>query len=228
MPTSSPQELTHLRNQMANILHALSSTFTSCACGACARDCTLTQMAACVESQHDKHQTYATSGRIRKGKDIDLGHLVGRMRGFRTQESVPMRGRLGGMEMDEVPIVRVESLSPQKWNGTFKEGAADGGVEMFDKGRRDRSRNGLSFFSFHFILPFTIIFLGPKSPLNTNYVHPSPASPPHPTRTLPTAELSSELRPPDPTVSEDETSPKLGEDRMPPKLRKRWMHRLRR
>jgi uncharacterized protein len=208
---------------MANILHALSSTFTSCAFGARARDCTLTQMAACVESQHDKHQTYATSGRIRKGKDIDLRPLVGRMRGFRTQESVPMSGRLGGMEMDEVPIVRVESSSPQKWNGTGKEWAVDGGVEMFDEGRRDRSREtkGLSFFSFHFILSFTINFLGPKSPLNTNYIPPSPASPPHPTRTLPRTELSSEL-------SEDETSPKLGEDRMPPKLRKRWMHRLRR
>ena len=113
------------------------------------------------------------------------------MRGFRTQESVPMSGRLGGMEMDEVPIVGVDSPIPQKWNGTSKEGAADGGMEMFDEGRRDRSREtkGLSFFSFHFILSFMIIFLGPKSPLNTNYIPPSPASPPHPTRTLPTTEL---------------------------------------
>jgi len=39
--------------------------------------------------------------------------------------------------------------------------------------------------------------------------------------------LSSELRPPDPTLLENDKGhppPKLGEDRMPPKMRKRWMH----
>ena len=42
-------------------------------------------------------QPYTTSGRIRKGKDIDLGQLVGSMRGFRTKERVPMSGGMGGM-----------------------------------------------------------------------------------------------------------------------------------
>ena len=46
------------------------------------------------------------SGRIRKGEGVDLGPLVGRTRGFRTKELVPMRGGLGGIEMDEVPVVR--------------------------------------------------------------------------------------------------------------------------
>ncbi|KAJ3504383.1 hypothetical protein NLJ89_g7961 [Agrocybe chaxingu] len=33
-PKYSPNEITHLRNQMSNILHALSSTFATCACRA--------------------------------------------------------------------------------------------------------------------------------------------------------------------------------------------------
>ncbi|KAF8873529.1 hypothetical protein BD779DRAFT_1569832, partial [Infundibulicybe gibba] len=43
-----PHQLHHFRNQMSNILHTLASTFTTCACGARARDCALTQMAAFV------------------------------------------------------------------------------------------------------------------------------------------------------------------------------------
>lgn len=83
-------------------------------------------------------------------------------------------------------------------------------------------------------LSLFFLLLGPqnasKSPVNNSYIPPSPASPPHPTRSLPISrtELSSDLRPPDPIISEnnkDESAPKLGEDRMPPKMRKRWMHR---
>ena len=40
------------------------------------------------------------SRRIREGRDIDLGLLVGSMRGFRTREKVPMSGGLGAMEME--------------------------------------------------------------------------------------------------------------------------------
>ncbi|KAF8950658.1 hypothetical protein BDZ97DRAFT_1933627 [Flammula alnicola] len=36
-PTSL-HEVQHIHNQMLNILHALSSAFTTCACGACAKD----------------------------------------------------------------------------------------------------------------------------------------------------------------------------------------------
>jgi len=54
----------------------------------------------------------------------------------------------------------------------------------------------------------------------------SPASSPHQTQSLLTSrtKMSLELRPPDPTISEDYSLPKLGEDRMPPKMCKRWMH----
>ena len=96
---------------MSNILHALSSTFTTCACGALSKDCALTQMAAFVDG-HDL-------GSLLRRKDhpndfdieddvpkIDIGPLVGRKRGFRTKERVPDSGGLGGMQMadeEDVP-----------------------------------------------------------------------------------------------------------------------------
>lgn len=90
---------------MSNILHALSSTFTTCACGARARDCALTQMAAFVNG-HD------LGAPLRRKKDqpdegdnddevekTSLGPLLGRKRGFRTRERIPFSGGLGGVEM---------------------------------------------------------------------------------------------------------------------------------
>jgi hypothetical protein len=236
---------------MANILHALSSTFTSCACGARARDCALTQMAAFVDGQEhftqisqqteESHHAYATSGRMRKGRDLDLGPLVGSTRGFRTRERVPMSGGLGGMEMDgdeEVPVVHVtvQSPGPQKRSTKGKERAVEGDVDMLvdDEERRERSTEMKSSrcFPLSFTMGAHLLHLGTpnasKSRVNSTNIPSSPASP-HPTRSLPTpiTELSSELRPPDPTISEneDDSLPKLGEDRMPPKMRKRWMHR---
>jgi hypothetical protein len=104
---------------MAKILLAISSTFTSCACGARARDCALTQMVAFLDGQEhfnhlsqqheESNQAYATSGQMRKGMFLDPGPLVGSTRGFRTKERVPMSGGMGGMEMDgheEVSVVR--------------------------------------------------------------------------------------------------------------------------
>ena len=117
-----------------------------------------------------------------------------------------------------------------------------------DEERRGRSRemNGLCrFLLFLFIFRFylfscsrwMLIFFftlgtsnASKSPATNTYIPPSQASPPHPIRSLPVSrtELSSELRPPDADISEndkDDPPPKLGEDRMPPTMRKRWMHR---
>jgi len=54
----SPQQIQHLRRYMTNILHALTSTFTTCACGACAKDCALTQMAAFVDAQDECLSTH--------------------------------------------------------------------------------------------------------------------------------------------------------------------------
>ncbi len=90
---------------MSNILHALSSTFTTCACGARARDCALTQMAAFVEG-HDLSASLRRkrdqSGEGDNDDEVEkspMGPLLGRKRGFRTRERIPFSGGLGGVEM---------------------------------------------------------------------------------------------------------------------------------
>jgi hypothetical protein len=79
---------------MTNILHALSSTFTTCACGAKARDCALTQMAAFVDGEAPT--------------PVDLGPLVGVERGFMTQEKEPWSGGMSGVEM----VTQVGRMTP--------------------------------------------------------------------------------------------------------------------
>ena len=81
--TVSPEKLDHIRNQLSNILHALSSTFTACACGARAKNCAVTQMAAFVNGDMNI---------IHHPEKVDLGPLVGKRRGFRTKERVPYSG----------------------------------------------------------------------------------------------------------------------------------------
>jgi len=62
------------------------------------------------QQTEESNHACTTSGRIREGRDIDLGPLVGSTRGFLTKERVPMSGGLGRMEMDGdevVPVVHV-------------------------------------------------------------------------------------------------------------------------
>ena len=90
---SQPQ-MAKLKAKMATLFHALASTFTTCACGAKARDCVLTQLNAFVDS----------SAPNAADQDIDLGPLVGTSRGFRTREKVQGSGGIGGMELLPPPI----------------------------------------------------------------------------------------------------------------------------
>jgi hypothetical protein len=80
---SSPHQVQRLRHQMNQILHALSSTFTTCACGSKARHCALNQMAAFVDSD--------PSRLLSPSDNVDLGPLIGpgKQRGFRTKERLP-------------------------------------------------------------------------------------------------------------------------------------------
>lgn len=118
---------------MMSMLHALSSTFTTCACGAKAKDCALTKMAEFVDGQTpptpspsppsivvgDEQPLAAAYERERsrirmsgsekggKKKDgcgkVDLGPLVGVERGFRTKERMPNSGGMYGVEMISSP-----------------------------------------------------------------------------------------------------------------------------
>jgi len=84
---------------MNNILHALSSTFTTCACGARARNCALTQMAAFV----DRLEGVKGGSREKDHEEppVDLGPLIGAKRGFRTKERIGGSGGIGGMVVDD-------------------------------------------------------------------------------------------------------------------------------
>jgi hypothetical protein len=76
--TTSCRKVQHLRHQMSNILHALSSTFTTCACGARAQDCTINRMAAFVDG--------VSTGNGQQEQHVDLGPLVAEKR-FQDQRA---------------------------------------------------------------------------------------------------------------------------------------------
>lgn len=98
---------------------------------------------------------------MRKGKDIDLGPLVGSTRGFRTKERVPMSGGLGGMEMDneeEVPVVRIQNSSPPKRSAKGKEKAVEGDVDMLvDVEERGRSKEMKSLCFIFLVSSFLLL-----------------------------------------------------------------------
>lgn len=110
---------------MTLMLHALSSTFTTCACGAKARDCALARMAEFVDnqtpltpspsppSQFTKEKNAARSSKTAddgaSATPVDLGPLVGIERGFRTRERIPSSGGMGGVEMVEAGPSRLHA-----------------------------------------------------------------------------------------------------------------------
>lgn len=91
---------------MSCMLHTLSSTFTTCACGSNSKSCVLRLMEAFVD-----YQDYQLSPKP-PDSHVDLGPLVGRRRGFRTREKVPFSGGLTGVEMvTPEPMSRATSSS---------------------------------------------------------------------------------------------------------------------
>jgi hypothetical protein len=148
-----PQHIQQLRAQMTHVLHALGSTFTTCACGARAKDCALSAMARFVDGEFTNKPPSAAAttsrdvgmdatgaagteadgvnarGKGKRGR-IDLGPLVGVKRGFGTRERVPFGGGFGGVEMmcDDDDADR-EAGEDQGGNagpsGTRREGGGD-------------------------------------------------------------------------------------------------------
>ena len=99
---------------MTSMLHTLSSTFITCACGSRARDCALTRLAEFVDnhtpltpspsppSLRQENRFLRESDKEADRKDaelVDLGPLVGTERGFRTRERIPMSGGISGVEL---------------------------------------------------------------------------------------------------------------------------------
>ncbi|KAF8627262.1 hypothetical protein AX15_004454 [Amanita polypyramis BW_CC] len=172
----SPEKLQHIRNQMSNILHALSSTFTTCACGAHARDCAITQMAAFVDGEA-----------LRASKAVDLGPLVGARRGFKTKERVPFSGGLSGVEMcdeeSQNPIVVVSPAPPPYPEGHPPTSNGRSAVDLSPQRVAKTARTQCP--SLHDDLP------DPDSDSNLPQVF----------------------------------DPVPCEDKMPPKMRKKWIHR---
>ena len=218
------RQVQHLRHQMSNILHTLSSTFTTCACGARARDCTINRMAAFVDG--------VPTGSGQQEQHFDLGPLVGQKRGFKTKERIPLSGGMVGMVMcrDNEASPRQSlpaspsspNLSDRSIKGKGRAVDEDGDIEMAEA-RHKSARKMKSMSSLIFSLLFSDFFW-----LDGHATAPIP----HKSRTLSHSpnRLKSHpmfgLRPPDPGGLYQHVSYEPeNEDSMPPKMRKRWMHR---
>ncbi|KAF4585096.1 hypothetical protein EYR40_001932 [Pleurotus pulmonarius] len=206
----SAEQLDYLRRQMSIIIHTLSSTFTTCACGAKARDCAIAQAAAFVDGYS------ACSPGPGPSKPIDLGPLVGVERGFRTREKVPLSGGIGGVEMCPEPALENVTMSAKR-RGKAK--ATEGmvlDVEMeetyYAEGtRHDIRRVGLSS-------PLRNIKRLPRKRTATDSIPTPPIPPllpPQPPE-MPTAS---------PRLDSMDVDGEENEEKMPPKMRKRWIHK---
>ncbi|KAI0262820.1 hypothetical protein BC834DRAFT_971881 [Gloeopeniophorella convolvens] len=208
----------HIRNQMASMLHALSSTFTTCACGSKAKDCALTLMAEFVDGRlpapaaASSPQASEPSGAEHLPPTVNLGPLVGVQRGFRTREKSPLNGGMNGVEMIPSPST---VLSDRR--NTVESPVV--------------STNG-----YHHLAPDHIDNGVPELRVISATASPSPkkgqkekgrgqdrASPAHAHRRRVTLDA-----PPYRSPSPSDSDPQPGsedEDQMPPKMRKRWIHR---
>ncbi|KAI0743171.1 hypothetical protein C8Q80DRAFT_1273710 [Daedaleopsis nitida] len=150
-----PHQIHHFRAQMTSMLHTLSSTFTTCACGANARDCVLSRIAEFVENQtpltpspsppsqftKEKHGGKANS-KSEKGDQspVDLGPLIGIERGFRTRERIPFSGGMGGVEL--VPHSLSEPGPSRLASGCRKVSFPDDLLTPTSKAKRANDRKG--------------------------------------------------------------------------------------
>ena len=210
--------LRYIRNQMASMLHALSSTFTTCACGSKTKDCALNLMAEFVDGHLPTSSTPlsqrpdALNGGDKRPPRIDLGPLIGAQRGFRTCEKSPLNGGMNGVEM-------ISALS-------VKPAASLDASHSLSKGRP----------------PSPPSHIKEKAPVvQATSATPSPNDQPEGkgtqegTNTRATPELGSSSREHElrdtaiyrsPSVSDSDPQPHSeDEEQMPPKMRKRWIHR---
>ncbi|KAH8989042.1 hypothetical protein EDB86DRAFT_2008934 [Lactarius hatsudake] len=222
--------LSYIRNQMASMLHALSSTFTTCACGSKAKDCALNLMAEFVDGRlpvaasPPSQRANDPSGTDLQSHRVDLGPLVGAQRGFHTREKSPLNGGMNGVEMipgqptgpsDQRATVDATGLV-QKENYLLPD-HIDGGVPKV----KTAAASSLA---------------SPSPPATGNQVEEDRSqevsdpprtpdlSPSHPRHLLPDAAGHSTYRSSSPSDSDPQPQSE-DEEQMPPKMRKRWIHR---
>ncbi|KAJ8453440.1 hypothetical protein ONZ45_g19718 [Pleurotus djamor] len=220
----SPDELNFLRKQLSVVLHTLSSTFTTCACGSKARDCAIALASTFIDADLSQPPPTSSPGAGPSTlPPIDLGPLVGTQRGFRTREKLPHSGGIGGVEMCDDP-------APSNWKGKGKARAMDSPVDMDSPVVVDDDEEDMG---------------GRVQGYGHKHRRFSTNSSPHPNRTtrrlpkkrnradlLPPPDISPPpMLPPRPPEDEDTDDGRMDVDvdaevelKMPPKMRKKWIH----
>ncbi|EFI26830.1 hypothetical protein CC1G_15232 [Coprinopsis cinerea okayama7 len=276
--SNSSTQLAQLRSQIANILHALSSTFTTCACGARSKECAFTLMGRFVSGEvpeflgggfgrgeearefsdgrcgrgecsrsrervgdrgEDREgvREVEGEGEFREGssKDGEDGGVLrgglGSKRGCRTRERVVGSGGLGGLEVVDLTDGGLEGEGRRR-AGKGKERAVDGGGdgerERVGRRRRASSRSrhdgNADVESVSGSPLVDTRELRPPDPDRMDVDDGEPAISAR-GRRLSVERAEGDRR--DDAVVEGESEsdrPPVEED-MPPKMRKRWMHR---
>ena len=206
---------------MQSMLHALSSTFTTCACGSKAKDCALNLMADFVDGRLPtssaplSQRTDALNGGDQRPSRMDLGPLIGAQRGFRTREKSPLNGGMNGVEM----------ISPR----TVKPGATLDASHPLSKGHRPSSPSHLKEKAP--VVQATSVTTSPNNHSEekvtqkfTNTITTPdlrPSSRGHELRD--TVDIAT-YRSPSPSDS-DPPPHSEDEEQVPPRMRKRWIHR---
>ena len=139
---------------------------------------------------------------------VDLGPLVGAQRGFHTREKSPLNGGMNGVEMipDRSTTLEQKStrLLPDHLNAgvpTVKTASASASPSPPPSATSNQDRAQEV-----------------SDPLTPDL------SPSHPRRLLPDASGHSTYRSPSPSDSDPQPQSEA-EEQMPPKMRKRWIHR---
>jgi len=225
------------------MLHALSSTFTTCACGSKAKDCALNLMAEFVDGRLPtptvpmSRPPDDSSGVDKRPLKIDLGPLVGAQRGFRTREKSPLNGGMNGVEMIPKPSVGPGTTlgsghslpnghhpTPSHMKGKAPVAQAifvstspnSGNDKSEEKGTQDVTNTSPPSLCDQLkekrIQDVTNTFVPPD-------LRPSPRA-----HDLRDAVNISMYRSPSPSDSDPQPHSE-DEEQMPPRMRKRWIHR---
>ncbi|KAG1838583.1 hypothetical protein DFJ58DRAFT_733750 [Suillus subalutaceus] len=129
----STYHLTHLRAQMTSILHALSSTFTTCACGARARDCVLNVMAQYVDGELDASSVTRASEQPMNGTGVGLNGVgAGAINGAGTTNGtgIGMTNGNGARQAGKADAGDGSSSDKENWGHEYGRNGVGLGIQM--------------------------------------------------------------------------------------------------